>query len=301
MLWLEMPLERFFRPRGLAAAGPVAMPRAAALAPAVAIFGALAAAIAGSALAPALVRADDAKAREIMRKVNDRDDGDNQTAELQMVLIDKGGNQRVRELKSFSKDKGKDSLSVSFFLSPADVKDTGFLTYDYDEPGKDDDQWLYLPALRKTKRIASSDKSGSFMGSDFNYSDMTRPDLEDYDFTLKREVEIDGVKTWEIEGVPRKEETSDETGYSKGVAWVRQDNYVLIRAVRWVYKSSRMKFMQVKKLEKIDGIWTPLEMEMVSREGRDTVHSTVLRFNDVRYNQKLGEDFFTVRQLEKGP
>ena len=60
-----------------------------------------------------------------------------------------------------------------FFLSPADVKDTGFLTYDYDEEGRDDDQWLYLPALKKTKRIASGDKSGSFMGSDFTYADMT--------------------------------------------------------------------------------------------------------------------------------
>jgi hypothetical protein len=101
--------------------------------------------------------------------------------------------------------------------------------------------------------------------------------------------------------VPRKEETADETGYSKGVVWVRQDNYVVVRAVRWVYKSSRMKFMQVKKLEQVDGIWTPLEMEMVTREGRDTVHATVLRFENVRYNQKLSEDFFTVRQLEKGP
>ena len=252
--------------------------------------------------APATIaRADDAKARAIMRQVNDRDDGDNQTAGVRMVLIDKGGNQRVRELRSFRKDKGPDTLSILFFEAPADVKGTGFLTYDYNEAGKDDDQWLYLPALRKSKRIASSDKSGSFMGSDFNYSDMTKPDLEDFDFTLKREVEVDGAKTWEIESVPRKEETADETGYSKGVAWVRQDNHVVIRGVRWVYKSSRLKFMQVTKLEQIDGIWTPLEMKMDTREGNSVVHSTVLSFKDVKYNQKLGEEFFTVRQLEKGP
>jgi hypothetical protein len=261
----------------------------------------LAVALAAAAFLPAPARADDPKAREIMRQVNDRDDGDNRTDKIEMILIDKGGNQRLRELQAYGKDKGKDTLSIMFFLSPADVKDTGFLTWDYDEAGKDDDQWLYLPALRKTKRIASTDKSGSFMGSDFNYSDMTKPDLEQYDFTLKREVEVDGAKTWEIESVPRKEETADETGYSKGVAWVRQDNYVVIRGVRWVYKSTRMKFMQVTKLEKIDGIWTPLEMKMDTREGNAVVHSTVLRFGDVKYNQKLTQDFFTVRQLEKGP
>ena len=259
------------------------------------LLGAVSAGVAPSAFA------DDAKAREIMKKVNDRDDGDNQTSELEMVLIDKAGGQRVRSLKSAGKDKGKDSLSIIFFASPADVKDTGFLTYDYDQSGKDDDQWLYLPALRKTKRIASEDKSGSFMGSDFNYSDMTKPDLEKFDYTLKREVEVEGQKTWEIEAVPRTDATADETGYSKGVAWVRQDNYIAIRAVRWVYKSNRMKFLQIKKLEKIDGIWTVLEMEMDTREGKETVHKTLLHFKNVHYNQPLNEEFFTVRQLEKGP
>lgn len=252
-------------------------------------------------LGASMARADDPKAREIMRKVNNRDDGDNLINDLEMILIDKSGNQRLRQIKGYSKDKGKDTLSISFFLSPADVKDTGFLTYDYDESGKDDDQWLYLPALRKTKRIASSDKSGSFMGSDFNYSDMTEPDLEDYDYTLKREVDVDGHKTWEIEAVPRSDKIADETGYSKGVAWVRHDNLVIIRAVRWVYKSNRMKFMQIAKLEQIDGIWTPLEMRMDTREGRDVVHSTVLKFSNVKYNQSLTEDFFSVRKLEKGP
>jgi hypothetical protein len=233
--------------------------------------------------------------------VNDRDDGDNATNDLEMILIDKNGNQRLRQIKGASKDRGKDTLTISFFLSPADVKDTGFLTYDYSESGKDDDQWLYLPALRKTKRIASSDKSGSFMGSDFNYSDMTEPDLNDFDYTLKREVDVDGHKTWEIEGVPRSDAIADETGYAKSVIWVRQDNYVGIRAVRWVYRSNRMKFMQITKLEKVDGIWTPLEMRMDTREGKDVVHSTVIKFSNVKYNQKLTEEFFTVRQLEKGP
>ena len=245
--------------------------------------------------------AEDAKAREIMQKVNDRDEGDNQTSDMEMILIDKHKNKRIRRLKSFRKDRGKDTLSLLFFLSPADVKNTGFLTYDYDASGKDDDQWLYLPALGKTKRIASSDKSGSFMGSDFNYSDLTEPDLEDYDYKLLKQSEkVKGVDTWRIQSTPRRPEVADKTGYSKSVLWVRKDNFMVIRSVRWVYKSSRRKFFQVKKLEKIDGIWVATEMQTVTKQGKRTVHSTILRFKNVKFNQNLKDRMFTTRRLEKG-
>ena len=250
---------------------------------------------------PALAAKDDPRAREIMQKVNDRDDGDNQISEMEMILIDRRKNKRVRRLKSFRKDKGKDTLTLMFFLSPADVKNTGFLTYDYDASGKDDDQWLYLPALGKTKRIASDDKSGSFMGSDFNYSDLTEPDLEDYDFKLLKQSEkVKGVDTWRIQSTPRRPEVAEDTGYTKSVLWVRKDNFMVIRSVRWVHKSPRRKFFQVKKLERIDGIWVATEMQTVTKQGKRTVHATVLRFLNVKFNQNLKDRMFTTRRLEKG-
>lgn len=86
-------------------------------------------------------------AREIMEKVDARDDGDNMTANVEMILIDKNNNHRIRKMKVFTKDKGKNTWKLQFFLAPADVKDTGFLTYDYYEGNRDDDQWLYLPDL----------------------------------------------------------------------------------------------------------------------------------------------------------
>ena len=89
--------------------------------------------------------------REIMEKVNARDVGDSSSGEMEMILIDKKGKMRIRKLKTFGGKKGKDTLSLMFFISPADVKNTGFLTYDYKKSGKDDDQWLYLPALRNNK------------------------------------------------------------------------------------------------------------------------------------------------------
>ena len=145
------------------------------------------------------VRADDPVARAIMEKVDERDNGDRSIADMKMVLINKQGKQRVRTIRSYGMDRGEDHLSLMFFLAPADVASTGFLTHDYDVPDRDDEQWLYLPALHKTKRIATGDKSGSFMGSDFSYADLTSRRLEDYDYTFhekQREVEVNGRKAF---------------------------------------------------------------------------------------------------------
>lgn len=247
--------------------------------------------------------ADDPGAREIMQKVDDRDEGDNMTSEIEMTLIDKNGKKRFRKIKSYSKDKGDDSLGIMFFLHPADVKNTGFLTCDYDGSDKDDDQWLYLPALRKTKRIASSNKSGSFMGSDFNYSDMTSRELDDYDFTFYekgREKMVRGKKVWVIESVPRSKKVIKETGYKKSLVFVRQDNFCMVRAILWEDTGSHMKYMDVKNLEKIDGIWVGTEVHMTRKKGKKTVHKTILKMNNVKFNQDLSYDMFTVRRLEKG-
>jgi len=244
--------------------------------------------------------ADDPGARSIMEKVNARDDGDNQTSDMEMILIDKNKKQRIRKIARFSKDKGQDTLQLMFFLKPADVKNTSFLTYDYDDPDKDDDQWLYLPALRKTKRIASSDKSGSFMGSDFNYSDMTDRNLEDYDFTLKKEMEVNGVKTWLIESIPRTKKVIKETGYKKSLLFVRQDNYFVIRGVNWVKDGGYLKYMDVKKLDLIDGIWIATEMHITKKKGKKFTHKTILKIDKVKFNQKLDDDLFTIRRMEKG-
>jgi len=247
------------------------------------------------------VNAGELTGRQIMELVDARDDGDNGTQDMEMVLIDKRGNQRIRKLRAFSRDEGEDEYSILFFLSPADIKDTGFLTYDYDEPERDDDQWLYLPALNKTKRIASSDKSGSFMGSDFSYADMTDRPLDHYQYTLMKEAEVAGRTVWQIEAVPVTEREKDETGYIKSVLFVRKDNYVVVRSVNWVKKGKRLKYFDVKKLEQIDGIWVATEMTMTTKKGKKTLHKTVLRARNVRFNQNLDPDLFSVRQLEKGP
>ena len=239
-------------------------------------------------------------ARQIVQLVNDRDDGDNSSADLTMTLIDKNGNQRQRRIRSFNKDKGKDRQRIMFFLAPADVKDTGFLTYDYDAPERDDDQWLFLPALNKTKRIASSDKSGSFMGSDFNYSDMTRRNLDAYDFRLLKEDEVRDRKAWLIEALPKNREEMEETGYKRSLLFVDQESFVMVRAVHWTLDGNRLKYQDVPGLEKIEGVWTITRMTMTTKKAKTMLHQTELLFQNTNYNQDLPDDMFSVRRLEKG-
>jgi hypothetical protein len=101
--------------------------------------------------------------------------------------------------------------------------------------------------------------------------------------------------------VPTTEQEQDETGYTKSVVFVRKDNFVVVRGVNWVKKGSRLKYFEVKKLEQIDGIWVATEMHMSTRKGEETLHRTLLSAKNVRFGQKQRDDFFTVRQLEKGP
>ena len=244
--------------------------------------------------------ASDSNARKIMEQVDQRPDGDNRSADLEMILIDKNNNQRVRTIKSYTKDFKDDTYSALFFTAPVDVKNTAFLTYDYANRQKDDDQWLYLPALRKSKRIASSDKSSSFMGSDFNYSDMTSINIDDYNFSLKKEIEVRGNPAWVIEAIPRSAEVINETGYKKSLLIIRKDIHFIVRAVYWPEKGNVLKYFDVTQLKLIDNIWTATEMTMASKRSKETIHKTILNFSNVKYNQNIDKEMFTVRRIEKG-
>jgi hypothetical protein len=251
---------------------------------------------------PDLAHAEEAlDAREIMQRVIDRDTGNRSIMDMEMQLIDKNGKIRKREIRSFGMDQGEDDWSVMFFLSPADTKNTGFLTYDYDDDTKDDDQWLYLPALGKEKRIASSDKSSSFMGSDLTNADFTKRKTKNYDYELLGEEEVGGLPVWKIKSVPRTEDEIEETGVLESIAWIRKDNYLSIQSVQRLKKKGRTKYFQAKDIEQIDGIWVAKELRVFTKKGSVKSHSTILKFKNIQFNQEtVSEDLFTVRRLKKG-
>jgi hypothetical protein len=244
-------------------------------------------------------------ARDIMEMVEDRDDGYSSTSKTTMVLIDSKGKKRTRTMRMFSKDIS-DTIThtATFFLTPSDVKNTAFLTYDYSGEDKDDDQWMYLPALKKTKRIPASDKDASFMGSDFSYSDMTAKELDDYKFKVIKEINIKRkdtkVPVWVIESLPKTQKVIDETGYKKSILYIRKDNYVLVRAKFYLNKADRVKYLDVRRLEKINGIWVPTQTTMTTKQGKKTIHKTILGQPDMKINIDISSDIFTIRAIEKG-
>ncbi|AYQ57276.1 Outer membrane lipoprotein-sorting protein [Bathymodiolus thermophilus thioautotrophic gill symbiont] len=242
---------------------------------------------------------------EIMQKVDARDDGSSVVSTLQMILIDKHKKQRIRQMRTFSKDINKNTEYKSvFFLTPSDVKNTAFLTFDYSGNDKDDDQWMYLPALKKTKRIPASDKDGAFMGSDFSYADMTDKNLDDYHFKLLKEGVIKRKNgknpVWIIQSLPKNQAVIDETGYTKSILYIRKDNFMLARAKFYLKKANRVKYMDVRKMEKIDGIWVATQTTMTTKYGKQTLHKTILSNRDIKINVAIDDEMFSVRKIEKG-
>ncbi len=244
--------------------------------------------------------AESLSALGIMRKADARDDGDNMICDRTMVLIDKNGHKRTRTMKSFTKDKGEDTLKLIFFTAPADVRNTGFLTWDYRKGDRDDDQWLYLPELKKVKRIASADKSGAFMGSDFSYADMTRRVVDEWRYKLLKTDEVRGKACWLIEAVPVNEIVKDRYGYIKSILFIRQDIFMMCRAVHWLDEGNKIKYVDMPDIREINGIWTALEITAKTTRNGKILHNTIFISKNVKYGQAVEESMFTTRQLEKG-
>jgi hypothetical protein len=141
------------------------------------------------------------------------------------------------------------------------------------------------------------------MGSDLNYADMTSRDLEDYDFRFYekgKQSEVRGNKVWVIWSIPRSTDIIDETGYEKSLLFVRPDIDMVVRAIHWVKDGGYLKYVDMRKLEPIDGIWVATDTLVTKKRGTDTVHRTVLTLENVRFNQDLEPDLFTIRRMEKG-
>src|ERR1044071_202000 len=170
----------------------------------------------GTGLLPVLEKADAApSAREIMDKVALTRKLDGSEAVVKMIIVSEQGQTRERKITMATKlyAGGKTEKRISRFLSPADVQGTGVLVFDYEAQA--DDVWIYLPALRKTRRIVSSQKGQSFMGSEFTYGDLNIPPLDDFNYTIAKEESFGGEPCWVIDAVPKSKEIVEAEGNSK--------------------------------------------------------------------------------------
>ena len=153
---------------------------------------------------------------EIMTKVHDRENGTSSIVESTMILINDKGQTKERVVRAVRKEFGDLSKSMIRFMSPADVKGTGFLIWE--NAGRDDDQFLYLPALKQDpRRIASSEKGSRFMGTEFTYEDLENRKVDKDDHKLLREEKLDGKLVYVVESIPKK---GSDSQYKKLVSWV---------------------------------------------------------------------------------
>lgn len=245
-------------------------------------------------LSAAFLFAAEQNARDIMVKVKNRPDGDTRSSSMEMKLVNKSGNTRVRKITSYAMDVGEDTKTIMFFQYPNDVKGTGFLTVNYDDVNKEDDKWLYLPALKKTRRISGkSSKTDYFMGSDFTYDDIGKRNVDEDTHKLLREESVDGFDYYVIESTPKK----DGEIFSKKLVWIRKDCDVVAKVEFYDKLGKLHRQMVSSDIKKIDGFWTVGKMEMKNVQ---TGHSTELLFLDPKYNIQLDSKIFSVNKLERG-
>ena len=240
-------------------------------------------------------------ADEILRASFERSTGNKVIERLKMTISDSRGRERVRVLRRRSMKFKTDERTLLQFESPGDLRNTGLLTIDHDDAKKDPDQWLFLPGLGRVTRIASKRRSGSFVGSDLSYADLTTPDPGDYNARLVSANEtIDGTDCWHLEVTPKTKAEQDATGYSKIELWISKASLVPVR-VKAAMKGARLKYISFSGVRQMQGVWTTKKVvARTVREGK-LQSQTVLEQLEVAFDQKsVTEADFTVHRLEQG-
>jgi len=225
----------------------------------------------------------------LAQKVYERDDGKDAYAKMCMVLIDKRGKKRTRFLLTATKDYGALSKTYTRFTSPASINGTGFLTWENED--RDDDQFLYLPALRRVRRIVSKQKTSRFVNTDYTYEDMQKRKVEKDHHRILRSEPYNNYECWVLESIPRE---SDNSQYGRRVSWIVKDIYVPIKTEYYDKKNRLIKVFTARHLDKIDGIWTIVDSEMHDHNRR---HRTLMNTLAIKYNRGIPDRVFTKRYL----
>ena len=211
---------------------------------------------------------------------------------MTMTLYNAAGQKSSRKMATrYLELHGDGDKTLITFQFPRDIKGTGLLTFEHIDEA--DDQWLYLPALKRVKRIASKNKSGSFVGSTFSYEDISSTKSEKYDYKYIREDDHHGTKVWIIERYPK----DPNSGYTKIISWVDQSNFQVVKQEYFDRKGSPLKFsMENGNTPYLGNFWRPSEIIM---ENLQTKKKTILTFNDWAFQRGMDSSLFSKRSLER--
>jgi len=235
--------------------------------------------------------ANSLSAEEVMNRVFNRNDGEDAYFKIRMILIDRHKNERKRILEVYTKDYKGLTKRYLVFQEPADIKGVKFLSWE--NKGKEDTQYLYLPALGRARRIVSSQKGLQFVNTDYTYEDMQRRPPQKDNHRFLGEDKFGSWRCFVVESVPKQEQSSQ---YSKRVSWVEKNSFVVVRRDFYNKKGEKSKEFIVKELRKVSGIWTPMKTVMTNLK---RAHKTLMEIVDVKYNQGVSDELFTLYNLEK--
>ena len=234
------------------------------------------------------------KGLAIAREADSRDTGfADFTADMRMILRNKHGQESVREIRLRALEvQGDGNKNVTIFDTPKDVKGTAFLTFTH-KVG-DDDQWLYLPALKRVKRISSRNKSGSFMGSEFAYEDIASQEVEKYTYKWICDEVYDGQDCYVVEFYPVDKKNS---GYTRQVTWLDRAEYRVWKVEYYDRKNALLKTLTVSGYQQyLDQYWRPDQMNMVNHQ---TGKSTQLVFSNYAFRTGLTDRDFDKNSLAR--
>lgn len=246
-------------------------------------------------LSPEITAAEtpEGKGLAIAVEADRRDTGwDNQLSDMEMILRNKQGEESKRTLtiKTLEVEKDGDK-SLTVFDNPRDVKGTAFLSYTHAlEP---DDQWLYLPALKRVKRISSANKSGPFVGSEFAYEDLSSQEVEKYSYKWLRDETLNGKETFVIERYPAYE----YSGYTRQIVWIDKSIYQPLKVEYYDRKNALLKTLTISNYRQyIDKYWRPDSMLMINHQ---TGKETLLNWKNYQFNNDLDERDFDLNTLKR--
>ncbi|MDO8844075.1 outer membrane lipoprotein-sorting protein [Methylicorpusculum sp.] len=247
----------------------------------------------GFLLNPCFAKTPEEIGLEISEEVVRKDTGwlDSQS-ELKMILRNRSGDESIRQLRMNTLEVNSDGdKSLTIFDSPADVKGTAFLSYTH--ALVPDDQWLFLPALKRVKRISSSNKSGPFLGSEFAFEDLNSFEIPKYKYKYLKDEALDGIDCFVVELYPQYE----HSGYTRQISWIDKARYIILKVEYYDRKNSLLKTLENKDFKLyLDQFWRPNEMLMTNHQNGK---STSLITENLKFKTGLSERDFDQNTLKR--
>ena len=255
--------------------------------------------VVGVALVAGASHAEEMTGRQILDEVSTRHEAPYELETQMMTLVDKKGNQEVREVKRYTRKDAEGQFKyLVVFHNPPGVKGVALLTWQHQNA--DDDQWMYLPAYGdKMKRIATGSKKNYFMGTDFTFEDLVSESRDKFTYDRKPDEALGGIDCYVVDATPSDPELIKETGYSKRTLWIKKDTFVDVRTDYFDKQGKLLKRQTSTDFVNIAGpMWRPTTATM---ENLSTSHSTIVKVDQRTFEESaVPDDDFQERFLVSG-